>query len=351
MADLHSLNKGDKVRFLNEKGEGIISRVDKKYAHVLVTEGFEIPVLPSEIVVVEKAGAVTKTIPAHNSSFQVNYNYAEREDDDFTTGEEHEKAKEGLTSELFLAFVKQESRIELYLINTGDYYVYYHVAAVHTQGMSFVDAGKLEPGMQALLDEKEQGRAEEWGDLRVNGMEFHPLQNEVIPVVEKKIHVGSRLILNDVFKSSDFFDEPAVVLNLHDKNPQIAIPKIETGNLLAEKEAEDEDKSQRFKKRPEKETVEVDLHIEKLIDNFKGMSNHEMLTFQMNHFRKELENALKNKDRISRIVFIHGIGNGTLKLQLRKQLDDMYSFLYYQDASFAEYGFGATMVMLDRIRK
>ena len=97
--------------------------------------------------------------------------------------------------------------------------------------------------------------------------------------------------------------------------------------------------------------MEVDLHIEKLLDSYNTMTNHEMLTYQMDHFRKELESALKNKDKIARIVFIHGLGNGTLKLQLRKQLDDMYPFLYYQDASFAEYGFGATMVMLDRIRK
>ena len=350
MADIHTINKGDKVRFLNEKGEGVITRIDKKYVYVLVTEGFELPVLPSEVVVVEKAKEDQINKPKHNTGFQVNYNYAEREDD-------FDKMKEGLDDrtelikEVFLAFVKKEKVIELYMINPGDYFVYYSISSTRKDGPSFIDAGKLEPGMQAVIDEKEQARGGEWESLRVQCLLFHPQQPVAENSIDRTIKVSTKLMYNDAFAVNDFFDEPAIVLNLLDKNPQIPVSVADAEKLLAEKEAEDEDRSKRFQKRPEKETVEVDLHIEKLLDDFKGMTNHEMLTYQMNHFRKELETALKNKDKVSRIVFIHGIGNGTLKLQLRKQLEDMYPFLYFQDASFAEYGFGATMVMLDRMRK
>jgi dsDNA-specific endonuclease/ATPase MutS2 len=57
-----------------------------------------------------------------------------------------------------------------------------------------------------------------------------------------------------------------------------------------------------------------------------------------------LEGAIKSK--VKRIVFIHGVGNGKLKFELRKLLDTTYAKLRYQDASFKEYGYGATLVML-----
>ncbi|MFP4019887.1 MAG: Smr/MutS family protein [Bacteroidales bacterium] len=46
------------------------------------------------------------------------------------------------------------------------------------------------------------------------------------------------------------------------------------------------------------------------------------------------------------MVFIHGVGNGRLRYELRKSLDKDYPDLDYQDASFQEYGYGATLVFL-----
>ncbi|MGL5912806.1 MAG: Smr/MutS family protein [Bacteroidales bacterium] len=45
-------------------------------------------------------------------------------------------------------------------------------------------------------------------------------------------------------------------------------------------------------------------------------------------------------------MFIHGVGSGRLKLYLRQQLCQNYPQLHYQDASFREYGYGATIVFL-----
>lgn len=56
-----------------------------------------------------------------------------------------------------------------------------------------------------------------------------------------------------------------------------------------------------------------------------------------------MESNAKNKGR--KIVFIHGVGNGVLKNEIRKQLERKYK-VYYQDASFREYGYGATMVII-----
>lgn len=51
---------------------------------------------------------------------------------------------------------------------------------------------------------------------------------------------------------------------------------------------------------------------------------------------------------VKRIVFIHGVGQGVLKQEVTKLLKTKFSKYYFQDASFKEYGYGATMVILRR---
>ncbi len=61
-----------------------------------------------------------------------------------------------------------------------------------------------------------------------------------------------------------------------------------------------------------------------------------------------LEGALKagGKSTPKRIVFIHGVGKGKLRYEIEKELRRNYPKLRYQDASFAEYGYGAIMIFL-----
>ena len=88
--------------------------------------------------------------------------------------------------------------------------------------------------------------------------------------------------------------------------------------------------------------LEIDLHIEKLIEGFEKMSNAEIINIQLKHFRKKLDEALFKK--FHKIVFIHGSGNGRLKNEIRKELDDHQ--LKYSDGNYAQYGGGATEVHL-----
>jgi dsDNA-specific endonuclease/ATPase MutS2 len=64
----------------------------------------------------------------------------------------------------------------------------------------------------------------------------------------------------------------------------------------------------------------------------------------MEVFRRELNRAIRDNE--SEIIFIHGIGNGTLKGELRRALDRDFSWCSQEDASFREYGFGATRVRI-----
>jgi hypothetical protein len=87
--------------------------------------------------------------------------------------------------------------------------------------------------------------------------------------------------------------------------------------------------------------LEIDLHIEKLVPNKRGMSNYDILTLQMDTARRQLEFAMKN--RIPKVVFIHGVGEGILKAELDFLLG-RYDNLTFQDANYQKYGLGATEV-------
>jgi dsDNA-specific endonuclease/ATPase MutS2 len=47
-----------------------------------------------------------------------------------------------------------------------------------------------------------------------------------------------------------------------------------------------------------------------------------------------------------KIIFIHGKGEGVLRTAIEKELKTRYKSCEYQDASFREYGFGATSVKI-----
>lgn len=88
---------------------------------------------------------------------------------------------------------------------------------------------------------------------------------------------------------------------------------------------------------------EFDLHIEKLVPNKRGMSNYDILTLQSETAKRHIEFAIKN--RIPKIVFIHGVGEGVLKSELDFLLG-RYDNIAFQDGNYQKYGLGATEVFI-----
>ena len=97
------------------------------------------------------------------------------------------------------------------------------------------------------------------------------------------------------------------------------------------------------KSRKEDFVLEVDLHIEKLVPSTKGLSNYEILNIQMDTAIGQLDFAIRN--RMQKLVFIHGVGEGVLKSELEFMLT-RYEQVSFQEASFQKYGFGATEVYI-----
>lgn len=91
----------------------------------------------------------------------------------------------------------------------------------------------------------------------------------------------------------------------------------------------------------ERGVPEFDLHIEKLVKNSRGMSNYDILTIQTETAKRHIEFSMRN--RIPKIVFIHGVGEGVLKAELDFMLN-RYEGISFQDANYQKYGLGATEV-------
>lgn len=125
---------------------------------------------------------------------------------------------------------------------------------------------------------------------------------------------------------------------------QRRLERLEDAKALREK-VKAATMEQREQKRQQKDDlIEVDLHIGELLDTTAGMSAADMKDYQLGVFRKTMDEHLKDKGR--RIVFIHGNGEGVLRKALIAELRRSYKSCEYQDASFQQYGFGATMVII-----
>ena len=115
-------------------------------------------------------------------------------------------------------------------------------------------------------------------------------------------------------------------------------------SVLSEKETTKRQNSPKISSKERSQpAMEVDLHIHQLVKNSRRMQNHEMLDLQIETAKRRLEFAIQN--RIQRIVFIHGVGEGVLKLEL-EYLFKRYEGLKFYDANYQKYGQGATEVYI-----
>ena len=117
---------------------------------------------------------------------------------------------------------------------------------------------------------------------------------------------------------------------------------FDKNQILNEKEVSKPNYINKEKKSKKEVSVpEFDLHIEKLVRSHKSMSNYDILTLQIETAKRHIEFAIRN--RIPKIVFIHGVGEGVLKAELDFMLG-RYDNINYQDANYQKYGQGATEI-------
>ncbi|TXG39429.1 Smr/MutS family protein [Seonamhaeicola maritimus] len=141
----------------------------------------------------------------------------------------------------------------------------------------------------------------------------------------------------------EFFEEELIMTKPSSFKNQI-FSHSSLSSVVSEKEQPKGHKQVKVKAKERfQPTLEVDLHINQLLKSPKGMSKHDMLTLQLDTAKRQLEFAI-NK-RIQKVVFIHGIGEGVLKLEL-EYLFGRYNNVKFYDANYQKYGLGATEVYI-----
>ncbi len=323
---------GDKVRFLNEVGGGIVSGFRNKEVVLVEDEdGFEIPILAKECVVIEAAegpGISTTCVPGVNPTKNPITN----------------TNKEKKIFQAFLALVPEfedaplQGKLELFLINDSPYFFYYLCEENGSKRKAFAD-GLLHPDTHQALGHFSAQQLGEIGKMKLRLLPFKREQSyEPHSLVEKTVSFHAVKLS----KSSAYEDTPHLGFKAH-LIPLHQNPEKEVAENFPQKEKHSSPKSRLKSPKKEHEVIEVDLHIEALLDSISGMTKSEMLDYQLRKFESILN---ENKGRKGqRIIFIHGVGNGRLKADIRRALQGR-PHLDFQDASFREYGYGATMVII-----
>lgn len=128
---------------------------------------------------------------------------------------------------------------------------------------------------------------------------------------------------------------------LFEKYPErLEEDKIDVGSLAA-RGFKIYDAKEASKHLPSPRTV-VDLHIEKLTNDWQQLSNAEMLDMQLKEFEKWYEIAVLNHQ--SQLIIIHGVGSGRLRDEIHDSLrlkKEVKSFVNQYHPSF---GYGATEI-------
>jgi hypothetical protein len=343
---------GDKVRFLNSVGGGIVrSFQGKDRVWVEGGDGFEIPSLVSDLVVAEHLDSQAHT-PKPKAPPKVATHKPAPEPERYKP----EKTAGGERLNICLAYLPvepkamQQSGYEAYFINDSNYYVFFNYMNRQDNSWTSRFHGLVEPNTKVFMEEFGKEALNELERICVQLIAWkkdkpYSLKNAVS--VELRVDTV-KFYKTHCFVENDFFDEDALLFPVvRDDLPEkeLLVSAAELQEAMQQKAGKDRPKPKPARpKETDDAIVEVDLHLRQLLDNTTGLSNKDMLNYQLMKFRETLARYAKKKGQ--QIIFIHGKGDGILRSAIEKELKTKYKQYDYQFAPFLEYGFGATMVTI-----
>ncbi len=352
---------GDIVRYLNAVGGGRITRIDDGVAYV-DDDGFVTPVLVKECVVVTPAKDAEMLEPEKQPASaqkqpQEKGNVPAADLAPFVETEEGEKLNVVLGFEAKDIKHLSATDYEAFLVNDSNYHLYYVIStqADADSTLSVLASGVIEPAMQEYVATIEPADLPHMDRLSACLLAFKPDRpyQPKNPVAVSMPFDVTKFFKLHCFKRHPYFDNPVIAVELVKddvpvKSSMAGVDATALTKAMNEKKRTDSRPSGASRpkaKEARRDTpVVVDLHIEELVDTKAGLSNADMLNLQIDRFRAVMDENLRHHGR--KIVFIHGKGEGVLRQALLKELSHKYKGHDVQDASFREYGFGATQVTI-----
>ena len=343
---------GDKVRFLNETGGGVVSGfVSKDIVNVRDEDGFDIPMPVRECVVIDTNDYNIKIEPKKEDRPKT-----EEVEQPVVEKRPLSETREGEKLNVYVAYVPMDVKsmtttsFEAYLVNDSNYYLYYTYSSGENKNWILRSHGVVEPNVKLFMEEFGKDMLNEMERIKVQFVAFKtkPYVGKPAVSVEQRIDAVKFYKLHS-FVETDFFDTPAMLYDIVRDDVPARTRLVSAEELADSMRAKMKDDvrgiSQPIVKKKHIDSIlEVDLHIDQLLDTTAGMSNSDMLKYQLETFNKVMQEHLNKKNQ--KIVFIHGKGDGVLRKAILDELKRKYKNCLSQDASFREYGFGATMVTI-----
>ena len=309
---------GDFVRFVDEKMEGFVTRIiNDQMIGVTGEDDFEIPVLASKVTTVHGYEA-----PGNKK--------------DDTAAEQPVQAGEFKTNGLFIGAVndpKANSVVHFYLINETSFQLLASLSTEKQQVYKGEYSGIIAPNTATKVYSAQLADLQLWPSITFH-IVYHTKQN-VQPLAP--------LVFTEKFKAKDFAGSKKVIPVL---NQQGWLFRLDEPEMVIDVQKLKES----FFQSPEEKAViekprnEVDLHIEKLRNDYQFLNSGEILKIQLEYFHKMLDAAIVHQ--LPEITFIHGSGNGILRHELHKQLGRHQKVQTFMDARKEKFGYGATKVAL-----
>ncbi len=377
---------GDTVRFLNSVGGGKITKIQGQLAYV-DDNGFETPVLMKELVVVLPAGHEATVKGAvkmfDQKAFDDGKKMAKpvREEPPAVmekTPEPElpvEETSHGDKMNIVLAFepsdVKQldKSKFAAVLVNDSNYFLDFTFLrrSAEERGWTLVYTGAVAPNELIDLASLTHEILPQYERIAFQCVAY---KKDKLFTLQAPVSVSRKLDLTKFhkfhcFRAGLYFDNavlevPLVAdgvatkpleVNAAELKESMSSPNVgkDVAGELSKKFRVDSGKKKKTQDpaaNPHKvlPLIEVDLHIGELTDTLAGMESKDMLELQLATVRKHMK---ANSSRIGqKLVFIHGKGEGVLRKAVMELLRKEYPKAELQDASFREYGFGATLVTI-----
>lgn len=352
---------GDRVRFLSEVGGGTVTGFKGKNIVLVEDEdGFEIPTLINEVVVIgsDDYQVNPKTNIPHQSAEKSTKPTAQKihEEEERPITYRPAERMGGDKLNVLLAFLPEDSRMmtatnfEAYLVNDSNYFIYYTYMSAEGNSWKIRNHGLIEPNTKNFLEEFATSSLNELEHIAVQVIAYKDSKGFTLkPAVSVELRINTvKFYKLHSFVDNIYFEDPALLYDIvKDDAPskQMVLNAEAIKEALLPKNASEQPAPQRQKsQKTRNDIIEVDLHANELLETTAGMSSGDILNYQLDVFRKTLEEHKQHKGQ--RIVFIHGKGDGVLRKAIIQELNYKYKSYKYQDASFREYGFGATMVTI-----
>ena len=330
------MNIGDKVRMVRAKEQGVVIQfLAGNQVEIEIEDGFRIPVMRSEVVVVSPMEAERLLKPVGNAAPQT------------------PRGPVILSNQgIYMAFVAQNDReFAVYLVNNTDWDMPYTLNEERGSTLNGLQSGILKPRSQAKLpDYYSFSTLDNWPTFLFQGLWYRAAKVGFRPPLVKRLKCRAQTF-HASKKTVPVLNAPGHLFQLDADEKELLTDTPPTMPTVALSSEEIKTQMLKAKSDPttplsfERPSAVVDLHVEALLPNGPGnRQSSELLDFQLETFEKMLENAIATG--MSEITFIHGVGSGTLRTELHRRLGRHAHVKYFEDAQKQKFGYGATKVVI-----